>query len=267
MLRCMANGNALRVLRQFTLAVVAAALLGGTWLDRSRATSWEETLWVTVYPVVAGADTATAQHVERLTSKSFAPLEQFVAREATRYGIRMERPIRVDLGEPVGMPPEPPQTANPFGVMTWSLHLRWWAWRAVADQPAPAPDIRIFAVYHDADEGSVLPHSLGLQEGRIGIVHVFGAPRLRGSNQVVMTHELLHTLGATDKYHPTNNLPIFPDGYADAAREPRYPQRHAEIMGGRIPVALDKAEIPASLKVTRVGPATAAELRWTQTDG
>ena len=51
------------------------------------------------------------------------------------------------------------------------------------------------------------------------------------------------------------------------ARKPRYPQRHAEIMGGRIPVALDKAEIPTSLKVTRVGPVTAAELRWTGTDG
>ena len=107
--RCMAKGNALRVLRQFSLAVVAAALLGGTWLERSRTTSWEETLWVTVYPVVAGDDAAIAEHVERMTSASFAPLEQFVAREAARYGIRLERPIRVDLGEPVGMPRRHPR--------------------------------------------------------------------------------------------------------------------------------------------------------------
>lgn len=260
----MANGNALRVLRQFTLAVVAIALLGGTLLARSRTTSWEETLWVTVYPVLLGEEAATALHVDRLTSESFASLEKFIAREAASYGISLERPIRVDLGEPVGMPPEPPRSANPFRVMAWSLHLRWWAWRELADQPAPSPDIRIFAVYHDANEGTVLPHSLGLKEGRIGIVHVFGARRLRGTNQVVMAHELLHTLGATDKYDPGTNLPVFPDGYADADKEPRYPQRHAEIMGGRIPVAPDKAEIPGSLTVTRVGPATAAELRWTE---
>lgn len=263
----MASGNAIRVLRQFSLAVVAAALLGGTLLDRSRATSWERTLWVTVYPVVAGTDSATADHVERLTRGSFAPLEQFVAHEAARYGIRMESPIDVYLGEPVGMPPEPPETANPLRVMIWSLHLRWWAWRAVSDQPGPTPDIRIFAIYHDADEDSVLPHSLGLEKSRIGIVHVFGAPRLRDSNHVVMAHELLHTLGATDKYDPINNLPIFPDGYAEPTRQPRYPQRHAEIMGGRIATGPDKAEIPDSLKVTRVGPATAAELRWIETDG
>jgi hypothetical protein len=209
----------------------------------------------------------TAQYVQRLTSDSFAPIEQFVAREAARYGIRPERPVRVELGGPVGMPPAPPPSSNPLRVMAWSLHLRWWAWRAVADQLGPTPDIRMFAVYHDAGENSVLPHSLGLKEGRIGIVHLFGAHRLRGSNQVVMAHELLHTLGATDKYDPTNNLPLFPDGFADAARQPRYPQRHAEIMGGRIPIAPDKAEIPASLKLTRVGPATAAELRWTDADG
>lgn len=257
----------MRLLRQFSLAVVAAALLVSTVLDRSRATSWEQTLWVTVYPVVAGKDSATAEHVDRLTSDSFAPIEQFVAHEADRFGVGIKRPIHVYLGGPVGMPPEPPRTANFFRVMIWSLHLRWWAWRAVADQPGPTPDIRIFAVYHDADDGSVLPHSLGLEKGRIGIVHVFGAPRLRESNHVVMAHELLHTLGATDKYDPTNNLPIFPDGYADPTQQPRYPQRHAEIMGGRIATAPDRAEIPASLKVTRVGPLTAAELRWTETDG
>ncbi len=263
----MARGNALRVLRQVSLGIVALALLGGTWLGRARTTSWDETLWVTVYPVVAGDAAGTAKYVESLTSKSFSPLTDFVAREATRYGVGIEQPIRVDLGEPTGMPPLPPEAANPLSVMAWSLKLRWWTWRALADQPGPAPDIRIFAVYHDPVDGMALPHSLGMKEGRIGIVHLFGSRRMRGSNRVIMTHELLHTLGATDKYDPANNLPIFPEGYAEAERQPRYPQRYAEVMGGRIPTGPDAAEIPKSLKVTRVGPATAAELRWTDTDG
>lgn len=259
----MARGNALRVLRQVSLAIIAAALLGGTLLGRVRTTSWEETLWVTVYPVKAGERDATRRYLERLTSDSFAPVEHFVAREAGRYGIELERPVRIDLGQPVSMPPAPPDRPNPLSVMAWSLHLRWWARGELADRPEPTPDVRLFAIYHDAEDGKVLPHSLGMQEGRIGIVHLFGARRMRGSNQVVMAHELLHTLGATDKYHPDSNLPLFPEGYADPDREPRYPQRYAEIMGGRIPIAPDQAKIPESLKATRVGPATAAELRWT----
>lgn len=260
----MARGNALRVFRQFSVGIVALALLGGTWLSRARTTSWEETLWVTVYPVVVGADPATRRYVERLTSDSFKQLTGFVAREAARYGIDLEQPIRVDLGESTGMPPQPPEAANPLSVMAWSLKLRWWTWQALADQPGPAPDIRIFAVYHDPVEGEALPHSLGMKEGRIGIVHLFGSQRMRGSNQVIMAHELLHTLGATDKYDPANNLPVFPEGYAEAERQPRYPQRYAEVMGGRVPIGPDTAEIPTSLKATRVGPATAAELRWTR---
>lgn len=262
----MAKGNAIRVLRQVSLAIIAAALLGGTWLTRTRTTSWEETLWVTVYPVVAGDDQATARYVDRLTSESFAPLADFVARESDRYGIDLERPLRVDLGEPTSMPPMPPEAATPLRVMAWSLKLRWWAWQALKDQPGPEPDIRLFAVYHDPVEGVALPHSLGMKESRIGIVHLFGSRRMRGSNQVIMVHELLHTLGATDKYDPANNLPVFPEGYAEADRQPRYPQRYAEVMGGRIPLAPDTAEIPTSLKKTRVGPATAAELRWTRPD-
>jgi hypothetical protein len=60
---------------------------------------------------------------------------------------------------------------------------------------------------------------------------------------------------------------LFPDGYTDAVSEPRHPRCHAELMGGRIPVAPGQAESPASLQVTRSGPAAAARLRRTRTGG
>jgi hypothetical protein len=259
----MKRGNALRILRQTTLALVALALLGGTWLGRVRTTSWQETLWVTVYPVLAGQLPATADYVAALSAGDFEPMAAFVAAEATRYGQGIDRPIRVDLGNAVSMPPAPPAAGGVLAVMAWSLHLRWWAWRELADQPGPTPDVRLFAVYHDA-AGQVLPHSLGLQESRIGVAHLFGSRRARGSNQVVLVHELLHTLGATDKYDAASTLPAFPGGYAEPDRQPRFPQRYAEIMGGRIPLAADAAAIPANLLQVRVGDATAAELRWTR---
>ena len=83
-------------------------------------------------------------------------------------------------------------------------------------------------------------------------------------NNVVIAHELAHTVGATDKYNPANNQPVFPIGYAAPDREPRYPQRDAELMGGRVPRATTEAVMPKSLKQVRVGPATALELRWRQ---
>ena len=82
-----------------------------------------------------------------------------------------------------------------------------------------------------------LPHSVGLRKLLLGVAHVFANRRQQPVNNVVIAHELMHTLGATDKYDPANNLPIFPQGFAEPDREPLYPQRFAEIMGGRIPIS------------------------------
>jgi hypothetical protein len=85
---------------------------------------------------------------------------------------------------------------------------------------------------------------------------------MAGSNAVIIAHELLHTVGATDKYDFATNLPRFPDGYAEPERTPRYPQAFAEIMGGRIPVSEIRADIPVTLDQTLIGAATAAEIGW-----
>ena len=97
----------------------------------------------------------------------------------------------------------------------------------------------------------------------IGIINAFADKSYRGSNQVVITHELMHTLGATDKYG-ANNMPAYPAGYAEPYRVPLYPQRAAEIMGGRIPLSAQKARMPVSLDEAVIGVQTAAEINWPQ---
>ena len=47
-------------------------------------------------------------------------------------------------------------------------------------------------------------------------------------------------------------------------REPRFPQRYAEIMGGRIALSADEAIIPQSLKYVVIGEQTAREIRLKQ---
>ena len=95
----------------------------------------------------------------------------------------------------------------------------------------------------------------------LGIINAFADSSYRGSNQVVIVHELMHTLGATDKYGD-GNLPAFPEGYAEPYRVPLYPQRAAEIMGGRIPLSQNQARIPESLREVIIGIHTAAEIHW-----
>ncbi len=258
----MARG-AIGRLRQLIVVTVGVMFIAGAWLGRARSTSWEEPLWVTVYPIAAGGAAVTGAYIDRLGAKTFAPVEQFLAAEAGRYGIGIELPVRVEVGEPIGeLPPAPPASGGPLANAFWSLKLRAWTYLATRDQPGITPDIRLFAVYHDPDLTPTLPHSLGLQKGMLGVVHVFADRNMSGANNFVIAHEMLHTLGATDKYDPGTNLPRFPDGYADPQREPLFPQTDAELMGGRIPLTEQDAAIPRGLHEARIGPATASEIRW-----
>jgi hypothetical protein len=125
-----------------------------------------------------------------------------------------------------------------------------------------SPDVRLFVIYYDPKRNDTLEHSLGLEKGRIGVVNAFASSTLAGSNNVVIAHELLHTLGATDKYDARTAQPRFPDGYARPDAKPRYPQRFAEIMGGRIPISASESAIAPSLNATVVGEATAREINW-----
>ena len=91
---------------------------------------------------------------------------------------------------------------------------------------------------------------------------MFADARMAGSNRVVIAHELLHALGATDKYDLSNTQPSFPEGFAQPELNPRYPQRYAELMGGRVPLDVNKARIPESLQEVVIGPASATEIGW-----
>ncbi|NIO43671.1 MAG: hypothetical protein GTO41_28055 [Burkholderiales bacterium] len=85
---------------------------------------------------------------------------------------------------------------------------------------------------------------------------------MSAENNIIITHELLHTLGATDKYDLATNQPLYPAGYAEPDIRPLYPQQFSEIMGGRIPVSQVRSVPPQTLDAVLVGPQTAAEIGW-----
>jgi hypothetical protein len=124
--------------------------------------------------------------------------------------------------------------------------------------------VQVFALYHPADGRSAAPDSLGLSKGLVAIAHLYADSGMHGSNQLVIAHELLHTLGATDKYDRATGQPLDPDGLGDPAQAPRYPQEFGEIMAGRVATGPRAAVIPDELATMLVGPLTAREIGWTR---
>jgi len=145
--------------------------------------------------------------------------------------------------------------------MWWSLKMRYWAWQ-VASELGPPAHIQMFVLYNDPKLNPRVAHSLGLQKGLLGVVHVFASEREAGGNNVVIAHELLHTVGASDKYDPQSSQPIFPIGYAQPDNVPTLPQEFAEVMAGRVPLSQTEARQARDLGEVMVGEYTAAEIRW-----
>jgi len=255
--------SAARKLRIGVLLLILAAVALDAWLTRLRSTDWDRALWVTVYPIVADGRDATRDYVAALQREHFTALESFLEREAARHGLPLATPLHIELGRTLAeMPPLPEPGAGRLDIAWWSLKLRRWANRMQSDQPGPRGDIRIFVLYYDPAARQTVAHSLGLQKGLIGIVHAFATRSMTRTNNVVIAHELLHTLGATDKYDPATSQPRFPEGYAEPEREPLHPQAFAEVMGGRIAVSASRAEIPETLDEVLVGALTAREIGW-----
>lgn len=236
-----------------------------TLLTQARSTDWNNSLWIKVYPINADGTIEAADYIEGLTSSDFEGIESFIKRETEQYSIDIDRPVRIELGTEIDeQPPELDKEPGRLSVMLWSLKMRWWASSATSDQDRIDPDVRIFVRYHNPDLTVTLENSVGLQKGMVGIVNGYANRRFRGTNNVIIAHEFLHTLGATDKYSAVNGQPLAPDGLGEPDRKPLYPQRYAEIMGGRIAESENDAYMPKSLKYAVIGSLTAREINLTQ---
>ncbi len=251
-----------RILRVTLLLLVLVGVASTAWLDRVTTRDWKEPLWVGIYPVSADDDAVTEAWLAGLGRESFVPIEPFFAAGSRGYAVTPQ-PVHIELYPRVTtQPPILPADAGPLRTAFWSLAVRWYAWRASSGTGRAPPNIRLFVLYHAPGRAAVLPHSRGLAKGLVGVVHAYAGRGHEGTNAVVIAHELLHTLGATDKYDPVDLMPQWPDGYAEPERQPRFPQPLAEIMAGRRAVSAREAEMPASLDEVVVGAATAHEIAW-----
>lgn len=251
-----------RRLRILLLLGVLAAVASLTWLEQSMVRGWRAPLDVAVIPINGDGSPQASESIRALQAGDFADINDFLERETARYGARQSPVMQVALlPELMQKPPAPPRGGNVLKTVFWSLNLRWWVYRQSGEWLPQLGTIKLFVLYHAPQDGIALEHSLGLQKGLIGVVHAFADPRQTRQNNIVIAHELLHTLGATDKYD-AEGRPIYPQGFAEPELPPQMARHEAEIMAGRLVNAAGRLVMPPSLEQCVIGAMTAHEINF-----
>lgn len=252
-----------KIIRIVLLLAIFVSLAFYSKQQKLKSRSWAEPLQVVIYPINAENSPATAEYIRTLDSSVFAEIDEFFRREGEYYQLVNPKPFQTRLGSTMAEQPPiaPTPGAGKLDIIWWGLKLRYWAFRHTPDSESNVNRVRVFAYYHDPLKNQTLQHSVGVDKGLLAIVHAFASKDQAAQNNIVIAHELLHTVGATDKYD-ADNRPVFPDGFADAEQQPLYPQTKAEIMVGRMPLSENELEMAKNLQYCLVGEKTAQEINW-----
>lgn len=251
--------------RSFRILVLLGVLVlttGFTWWEQRAVTRWERPLEVVIYPINGEGGVTEQAYVDGLDAGRFEEIAAFMKRQGARYLMKKMPAVHLRLGPEIkALPPAQPKgTRSMLDSLLWSLKLRYFAFSNTPFFDSIGK-IRLFVVYHEGEDGKPLQHSLGMSKGLFGVVHAFAQAKQDDQNNIVIAHELLHTLGATDKYD-ARGMPVYPEGFGEPGDSPQYPQREAEIMAGRVAISPDYARIPANLGACGVGYKTAHEINW-----
>jgi hypothetical protein len=251
-----------RRLRILLLLGVLAAAISLTWLEQTMVRAWRAPLDVAVIPINGDGSPEASETIRALQASDFADINAFLERESARYGVKQSPVMQVTLHPEIKQkPPAPPRDGSVLKTVFWSLNLRWWVYRQSDVWLPQLGTIKLYVLYHASQDGVALEHSLGLQKGLIGVVHAFADLKQTPQNNIVIAHELLHTLGATDKYD-AEEKPIYPQGYAEPELPQLMPRREAEIMAGRLVNAAGQLVMPPSLEQCMIGAMTAREINF-----
>ena len=88
-----------------------------TWNEQYGSTRWQQPLWVGIFPVNADGTPAAQSYVDGLDTANFADIEDFMAREAHRYGRPLAEPVHIVVYPQVrALPPELGREAGLLGT-------------------------------------------------------------------------------------------------------------------------------------------------------
>lgn len=251
----------IRILILLTLFVIAAFYAKNQNL---KSRSWTEPLDVVIYRINGDNNSPVVnEYINELDDGVFEPVDRFLQQQSEKYKLITKQPTQIRMGPVLTvLPPEVPLPGESHAaIIWWALKFRYWVYQNALASDSGMRRIDVFVLYHEALKGRRLQHSVGLGKGLAAMVHAFASVDQDQQNNIVIAHELLHTVGATDKY-AADNSPLFPTGYADPVQLPLYPQNKAEIMVGRIALSETTMRMADSLDECVIGEQTAREINW-----
>jgi|SoiMethySBSTD1v2_1073268.scaffolds.fasta_scaffold53264_6 hypothetical protein len=254
-----------RVRVSILLSILVAVLIwAGCDIQKRRARNqWIDTLDVAL--ILVRKDNIDEGAVEMLKERVVA-LEERLADEFHRRNPDAPTPFRFVVKGPVDLRRAPPEQPSE-GL--WDLaRYNFDLWRFVrgvnadAGVEASSFDATIYLVARtpkDTSGGSV--EGASQEGGTVGLVEVELDRTMVDFALFVTTHELLHLLGAKDKYDASGRS-LVPEGLAEPELRPMYPQRHAEVMARNVALSPTEERPPESLSDLKVGATTAREIGW-----
>lgn len=263
---CIRSLRRRRIFRNVRVAVLLAilgAVAFGTLATGRRLHRWVAPLSISLVPIAADGSRIESLYLASLGPDAFADVAHFLESQGARYHRDLGQMIDVHLEKPIAeLPPAPPEPgSSALDVAKWSLQLRYWNWDLARRQHFASADIRIYVAYHAVLPGQALDASIGLEKGHIGIVQAPIGDANQGWVELAVAHELLHTLGATDKYDESG-APLVDQGFGEPELSPALPQRYCEVMAGSIALEAGKNKLARSLDECLVNRYTAAEIGW-----
>ena len=221
---------------------------------------WTSPVYVALVPINADGSAVTQRYIDSLKDSDFEPINRHLQAQGQAYGQSVRMYYRLGRQEAT-MPPPTPQDGSITSAFIWSLKFRYYAYRHRPEM-AVKPALTLFLPYYDPSNKILTHTSTALQNGRIGVVHLFASSDKTANNNVVIAHESLHGFGASDKYDLATGQPIYPIGYAEPNKSPRYPQTHAELMAMHFPTSPTTHVMARTLVETVIGQVTAIEIGW-----
>lgn len=254
-----------RVRVSILLSILIAVLIwAGCDIQRRRARNqWIETLDVAL--ILVRKDNLDEGAVEMLKRRAGA-LEERLAAEFHRRNPDAPKPFHFEVRGPVDLRRAPPRQPSEglFDLARYNFDL----WRFVrgvnadAGVEASSFDATIYLVARSPKASSGASVEGASQEGgTVGVVEVELDRTMVDFALFVTTHELLHLLGAKDKYDASGRS-LVPEGLAEPELRPLYPQRHAEVMARNVALSPTDERPPESLSDLKVGATTAREIGW-----
>jgi hypothetical protein len=252
-----------RLLVLIGLLTATVAWAAGTEQRRRARTRWERPLRVGVVLLTREGTVVHVDHWRRgldaLSSRLDAEMRRWRGAGEPPFQLELVGPARWDGAFPLS--PLSDRFAD-RALYAFGLWRVLWDIDGVAGVVRSDWDVRLYVLGARTPAwGGSFAEGVGARYGDVALVRGSVGGDLSLPLQVI-GHELLHTVGASDKYDDGGHA-LEPEGLVEPERAPRYPQLQAEWMAGEVPVSLGAGKPPSSLDDLGVGPVTAQEIGWT----